>query len=128
MKRDSSHCGSGDPLAPFGNALKSFFVFKLFLVLAFLISFVTLAVTIINSVQQNSNNNNNNNNNQNSNMQMNMNMNARALKILRVSPLHLKFLCRAQCFSKKLMFLAIFVAKLGLFEVAHSSIKVLRRS
>ena len=84
MKRDSSHCGSGDVLAPFGNALKSFFVFKLFLVLSFLISLVTLAVTLINSVQQNSNNNNNNNNNANSNMQMNMNMNAkkRQLNIL----------------------------------------------
>ena len=53
MKRDSSHCGSGDPLAPFGNALKSFFVFKLFLVLSFLISLVTLAVTLINAIQQN---------------------------------------------------------------------------
>ena len=53
MKRDSSHCGSGDPLAPFGNALKSFFVFKLFLILSFLISLVTLAVTLINAIQQN---------------------------------------------------------------------------
>ena len=79
MKRDSSHCGSGDPLAPFGNAIKSFFVFKLFLILSFLISLVTLAVTLINAIQQNSsnNNNNNNNNNANSNMQMNMNMNAK---------------------------------------------------
>ena len=89
MKRDSSHCGSGDPLAPFGNAIKSFFVFKLFLILSFLISLLSLAVTLINAIQQNSsnNNNNNNNNNANSNMQMNMNMNAkkRAL-IFEVSP------------------------------------------
>ena len=77
MKRDSN-C---DPLEPFGNAFKKFFIFKLFLILSFLMALLQLSVTLINSVQQNSNNNNNNNNNNNSNMQMNMNenMNARSL-------------------------------------------------
>ena len=52
---------SCDPLEPLGIAVKKFFVWKIFLVFTFLMALLSIAVTLINSVQQNANNNNNNN-------------------------------------------------------------------
>lgn len=51
-----------DPLGPIGASVKKFFVWKIFLVFTFLMALLSFAVSLINSVQQNSNNNNNNNN------------------------------------------------------------------
>ena len=52
---------SCDPLEPLGIAVKKFFVWKIFLVFTFLMALFSIAVSLINSVQQNANNNNNNN-------------------------------------------------------------------
>ena len=51
----------GDPLTPIAVKVKQFFVWKIFLVFTFLMALLSFAVSLINSVQQNSNNNNNNN-------------------------------------------------------------------
>ena len=52
---------SCDPLTPIAVKVKQFFVWKIFLVFTFLMALLSFAVSLINSVQQNSNNNNNNN-------------------------------------------------------------------
>ena len=50
-----------DPLGPIAAKVKTFFVWKIFLVFTFLMALFSFAVSLINTVQNNSNNNNNNN-------------------------------------------------------------------